>query len=52
MDEATLRAKLDAVKQQRAATERYTEEWAALCAEMGRLTAAIWRLRQDERRKL
>lgn len=50
MTEESLSEQLDKVKAQRSQTPRYTEEWAALCVEMGRITAAIWRLRQDARR--
>lgn len=50
MTEEALRTQLDEVKAQRSQTEKYTDAWAALCVEMGRITAAIWRLRQDSRR--
>ena len=47
MSEAELRAQLDEVKARRRETERYTDEWAALCVEMGRLTAEIWKIRRE-----
>lgn len=50
MSESELRAQLDEVKTRRRGTERYTDEWAALCVEMGRLTAEIWRVRREKER--
>lgn len=47
MSEMELRAQLDAVKAQRRDTERFTDDWAALCVEMGRLTAEIWKIRRE-----
>ena len=46
MTEADLLAQLDETKRKRAETERLTEEWAALCVEIGRLTGEIWRIRR------
>lgn len=48
MTEADLRRQLDEVKAQRRETPIYTEEWASLCYEMGRITAQILRLRADQ----
>lgn len=50
MSESELRAQLDEVKAQRRVTERYTDEWAALCVEMGRLTAAVWKVRRETKK--
>lgn len=46
MSEEELLIQLEQVTARRRETEAYTEEWAALCYEMGRLTAAIWRVRR------
>lgn len=46
MTETDLRTQLTETKRQRATTERYTDEWAALCVEIGRLSGEIWRIRR------
>lgn len=46
MTETDLLAQLTETKRQRATAERYTEEWAALCVEIGRLSGEIWRIRR------
>lgn len=51
MTEEELRTQLDEAKALRREVTKYSDAWAALCVEMGRITAAIWRLRQDIRRK-
>lgn len=43
--EAELLAKLDAVKEKRRSTERYSEAWAELGYEMARLSEAIRKIR-------
>ena len=48
MSEAALRQQLDEAKARRRATAPCTEEWAALCQEIGRLSDAIRRARRDE----
>ena len=48
--DAELSAQLDEVKARRRETERYTDAWAALCVEMGRLTAEIWRVRRETKK--
>lgn len=50
MSEVELLIQLEQVTARRRETEAYTEEWAALCYEMGRLTAAIWRVRRERKK--
>lgn len=50
--ESKLRAQLDAVKGQRRETPKGTDEYAALCVEMGRITAEMRRVGQENRRQM
>jgi len=49
--EAELRAQLDAVKTERSQQPKYSERWNELGVEMGRITAEIRRVGQENRRK-
>jgi len=50
MTEKELSENLDNVKAERRKTKKYTDKWAALCVEIGRLTNDIWRLRRSDQR--
>lgn len=51
MSEAELLRQLEEARALRRATPPYTEAWAALCYEIGRLSDAIRRARRDGGRR-
>ena len=50
--ETELIAQLDDVKLERSQQPKYSERWNELGVEMGRITAAIWKLRREKPRQL